>query len=510
MKNLLIYSVLFLFSGIAFGVDSNEPNTAKRGPGKAARAAAISVSGMIDNGLYKSIRRRTDAAIAKGATYIIYEVSTYGGDVESADNICKYLIHDVAPKARTVAYVTTEAISAGSMISVSCQDIIMKKNTTIGDSAPITMTGKLEGVEREKAESFIRAIFERAAEANNYPKPLLRAMVTDRIEVWRIKNVKTGKFEFFEGDRLPKDVNNWEMAAKELINSDKDILTLTASNAYEYGIARAVVENRAAAMAFLEGRDGVKFATDVPELRTNWSEEMVRWVNSPAVTSILFMLGLLGLYMELNSPGLGLPGLLAVVCFAILFGSKFLIGMANWVEALIFFVGVALLFVEVLILPGFGIAGMAGIILVIVGLLGMFVRNPPDKLPIPQTSYDVNRVVDGVLTLGAGFLGFLVLAWLISKHLPKSKLFAGLVLTSASTGGGPEVNMSAPPEAQVNVKMGDEGTALSTLRPSGKAKFGEAVVDVVAEGEFISPGSRIKIVLIEGVRVVVRKLIIDK
>jgi membrane-bound serine protease (ClpP class) len=166
---------------------------------------------MIDNGLFESIKRRTQIALDEGAEYLIYEIQTYGGLVNAADEICKYLILDVGKKAHTVAYITTEAISAGAMISVSCQDIIMLENTTIGDCAPMVLipSQKLEGVEREKAESFIRGTFDRAANANGYPRALLRAMVTMQIEVYRVTNKATGEYEFFESVHLPKDPNRY-------------------------------------------------------------------------------------------------------------------------------------------------------------------------------------------------------------------------------------------------------------------------------------------------------------
>ena len=147
-------------------------------PPRDAKAVVIPCKGMIDQALFYSIKRRSEIALTAGADYLIYQIETYGGLVDAADSIAKYLIQQVAPRGHTVAYVTTEAISAGALISVSCQDIIMRENTTIGDAAPITMGGKLEGVEREKAESFVRAAFQRAAEANGYPPLLLKAMVT--------------------------------------------------------------------------------------------------------------------------------------------------------------------------------------------------------------------------------------------------------------------------------------------------------------------------------------------
>ncbi|MHC4752454.1 MAG: NfeD family protein [Planctomycetota bacterium] len=419
-------------------------------------------------------------------------------------------ILEVGKEAHTVAYITTEAISAGAMISVSCQDIIMLENTTIGDCAPMTLmpSQKLDGVDREKTESFIRAAFDRAAEANGYPRALLRAMVTMQIEVYRVKNIKTGEHEFFESVRLPKDPNEYDLDNKELIVESDKLLTLIASDALEYGIARAQVKDQAGVLEFLAKRDGITFVSEPIVLKTNWSEEMVRWLNSPAVMAILVMLALLGVYIEFNTPGLGLPGLVAVICFAIIIGSKYLVGMANWVEVALFVLGILLLLIEIFVLPGFGIAGFTGIICIAAGLFGMLIKNPPDKLPWPQTAFDWKLFTNGVLGLSFGFAGFVVLAWLLSKYLPRIQFLSGLILvpTAAKQGGQMRVSMTIPPESEIiSVNMGDAGEVISTLRPTGKARFGDAVVDVVAEAEFLDKGTKVEIIEIHGNRVVVTK-----
>ena len=174
------------------------------------------------------------------------------------------------------------------------------------------------------------------------------------------------------------------MENKEIIVTNEELLTLTASDAVEYGIARAQVKDLAGVLDFLAKRDGVTFTGETMVLETTWSEEMVRWVNSPAVMAVLVMLALLGVYIEFNSPGVGLPGLVAVICLAIIIGSKYLHGMANWIEVALFVIGILLLMIEIFVLPGFGIAGFIGIICILAGLFGMLVRNPPDKLPWPQ------------------------------------------------------------------------------------------------------------------------------
>jgi membrane-bound serine protease (ClpP class) len=475
------------------------------------KAAVIVCKGMIDDGLYKSIRRRTQIARDAGAEYVIYEISTYGGLVSAADEISKYLL--IAGKeAHTIAYITTEAISAGAMISIHCQDIIMLENATIGDCAPITIVSsqKLEGVEREKTESFIRGIFDRAANANGYPRALLRAMVTMQIEVYKVRNIKTGGDEFFERDELPKDANEYDIINKQLVVRDDQLLTLIAPDALEYGIARAVVKDRAGALEYLEERDGVTFAGEPMVLETLWSEEMVRWINSPAVMAVLVMLALLGVYIEFNTPGLGLPGLVAVICFVIIIGSKYLIGLANWIEVALFLVGILLILIEFLVLPGFGIAGILGFICLFAGLLGMLYENLPDDdspWPWPQGEIAWSDFSEGALGLSLGFMGFLVLAWLLSKYMPKMPFLGGLILVPAAArqGGTMHVSMTKPAESTtLDVNIGDTGEVISTLRPTGKVRFGDAIVDVVAHGDFLDVGTKVEIIKIHGNRVVVK------
>jgi membrane-bound serine protease (ClpP class) len=500
---IIIPGLLLLWGAVKAEELNNAPADTQ-----STKAAVIICEGMIDDGLFESIKRRCRKAIDEGAEYLIFEISTYGGILQSADDISKYLILDIGKKVKTVAYITTEAISAGAMISVSCQDIIMRENTTIGDCAPIMMGGKLEGVEREKVESFTRAAFMRAAEANNYPASLLKAMVTMQTKVYRVKNLETNKLEFFEDDELPKDPNKYDLDNQELIVDDDELLTLTASEAFEYGIARAQVQDRAGALEFLEKRDGVNFAGEPIVLETLWSEEMVRWLNSPAVMAVLVLLALLGVYIEFNTPGVGLPGLVAVICFTIIIGSKYLIGLANWVEVALFILGILLLLIEFLVLPGFGIAGFAGIICIFAGLFGMLIKNPPDKLPWPQDAIAWNEFTWGVISLAVGFTGFIIVVWLLSKYLPRIEFLSGLSLvpTGAKQGTEFEVSMTASPESKTaTIAIGDTGEVVSKLRPTGKARFGDAIVDVVAKGDFIDKGTKVEIIQIHGNRVVVKK-----
>jgi membrane-bound serine protease (ClpP class) len=352
-------------------------------------------------------------------------------------------------------------------------------------------------------ESFVRATFARAAEANKYPMPLLKAMVTVGTEVYRVENTETDQWEYFETEQLPKDANTYDLEDKELIVSSKELLTLTASKAKEYGIARAVVKDVNGVLSFIEKRDGVEFSAGPVKLETNWSEEMVRWLNSPAVMGVLVTIALLGLYIEFQTPGVWLPGLAAVLCFVLIVGSKFLTGMANWLDIAVFVTGVLLILIEVFIIPGFGFVGVIGIIFVLAGLFGMLIKTPPGQIPWPQSDYDWKLFTDQVWAIGLGFLAFLVLAGLFSKYLPKIPIAKKLILASPAETDAVQYGMSSEKPL---VEIAQKGITLSQLRPSGIAQFERERVNVVSRGEFIDENKEIIVESIEGNNIVVKEI----
>ena len=358
--------------------------------------------------------------------------------------------------------------------------------------------------EREKTESFVRATFSRAAQANGYPEALLKSMVSKDLEVWQVKNIETGSMEYFEKEFLPDDPNLFDLADKTLVVKEGQLLTLTAQKAKEYGIARAVVDDLDGALAFLEERDGVAISDTVLRLETMWSEEMVRFLTSPVVVSILMLGILLGIYVEFNTPGLGLPSLLAITCLVILVGSRYLIGMANWIEIALLVVGFLLLMVEIFVIPGFGIAGFSGIVCIVGGLLAMFVKNAPNEIPWPKGEMAWSIFTDGLFGMAIGFLLFIFVAAVLAKYMDRIPLLRSFVLKSAVTGKQTTVSRTfEPPNGQLALEVGQTGEVVSPLRPAGKAKFASSVVDVVADGAYIEKGRRVKILEVHGNHVIV-------
>lgn len=484
---------------------ANNTFAADESPKELKTVAVLTCYGMIDQGLYDSIVRRSGEAIQMGADFIILDIQTYGGRVDSADEISKYLIQDLPGKVHTVAYVSTEAISAGAMISVSCQNIIMRHNTTIGCSAPIIMGDSEMGqTEREKSESFVRSTFSRAAQANGYPEAILRAMVSRDIEVWQVKNLKTGQNEYFEKNYLPSDPNQYDLAGKNMVDPAGELLTLTDQKALQYGVAHAVVDDMDGVLEFLRKRYDVNLSGDVIRMETMWSEEMVRWLNSPIISSLLIMGILLGIYVELHTPGLGLPGLLALICLVILVGSRYLSGMANWIEVAVLAIGIILLLLEIFVIPGFGLPGIAGILCILGGLFALMVRNAPDELPWPQTQPAWDVFATNVLAFLGGIFGFAAIAWVLARFLPKAAFLSGLTLRPSDT-VRMQIGQSEPALARPSVQLGDKGIVETTLRPAGTARFGGKLFDVVCQAEFIQSGASVKVVEISGNRIVVTK-----
>jgi len=490
---------------------ADDPNSAPNS-NRPPKAVVITCADMVDEGMYESIVRRTEAALADGATYIIYQIDTDGGRVDMAVNIWEYFMHDVSKKAHTVAYTTTRAISAGALISVACQDIIMKKATNIGDCAPIMLGGTLEGVEREKMETYIRARFKTAAEINGYPAALCEAMVTAQLKIYQVPIKNTDQFEYFDEEFLPNEDNQkYDVAQKGLIVKEGALLTLSATQAERYGLARTVVEGLddeafEQLLSYLEERDDVRFPRPVAVLNTNWSEEMVRWITNPIVSGILLMIGLIAIYVELNSPGLGLPGAVAVAVFIIMFGSKFLFGLANWWEIAVFIIGMGLLVVELFVIPGFGIAGITGVLLIIFALGAMMVNNPPSELPIPKSPVDWEIFEQNVLWSFFGMGFFIVVAYIIGRYMPTLPFANRLILAPAVDSAVVRSGGNAAPAPQTPVKIGAQGLTISPLRPSGMARFGSHRLDVVSRGELIDTDKKIKVVALEGNSIVVKEI----
>ncbi|MCD6378378.1 MAG: hypothetical protein J7L99_05960 [Planctomycetes bacterium] len=475
-------------------------------PSKVTRGFIIPIHGPITQTTYEAVKRKVMQCKARGAQLVIFDMNTPGGQADAMDNIVRLIIDDLRD-IYTVAYVNPEAVSAGAIISLACNEIVMSPTGVIGDAMPIMVVGgqvqEIPEKIRGKIESYIRAKVRMLAERNGHNKALCEAMVTISMEIWLIRNKKSGELkivnakDFSSATRpargkiiLPDE--DWEYV--RTIDEPTELVTLHAQEARRLAFIKHIFPD----INSLEKHYHIVVEPVV--LGDTWSERLVAILTTPLVMSILLLVGILAAYVELNTPGFGVPGTIAVICFAIIFGSRYLTGLAQWWEIAIFFIGVLLLFVEIFITPGFGLMGVMGILFCIVGLLAMLVPNAPTKFPLPTTKIDLEIFSNGLLALLIAFIGSAIGGVVLSRVLPRVPVAGKLVLPR------PEVQAAVPASERspiLKIKPGQVGTVRQTCRPVGKVEIDGQLVDAVADGAFLEKGTKIVVLRNEGNRIVV-------
>ncbi|MEX2398371.1 MAG: hypothetical protein WD491_15140, partial [Balneolales bacterium] len=292
----------------------------------------VEVEGLIDNGLHAYIDRSLSAAEDAEAAGVILHIDTFGGLVDAADKIRKTLLDAEIPVA---AFIDKNAASAGALIALSADSIFMSPGSSVGAATVVDGSGEKAD---EKMQSYMRGLMRSTAEANGRDPRLAEAMVDERIVI-------------------------------EDVVADSVLLTLSTSEAVELGLADASLLNLAEVAEYMEWGD----YTLVP-VNQRWQETLLRFFAGPVVTSILMLMMLGGLYFELQSPGLGFPGAVALVGALAFFAPHYILGLASW-EIIVFFIGALLLVVEIFVLPGFGFPGAIGLILIIFSLVASMVGN---------------------------------------------------------------------------------------------------------------------------------------
>ncbi len=489
----MITPALALFTVVSLAVEV-EPEA-----GTSVRSAAIiPIHGEIDSLLLQSLERRVDAAKARGATLLVFDFDTPGGELRAMLDIGD-LVFSQPDGVKTVAYVSREALSAGAFIAFACREIVMAPSAIMGDCEPIFMSPS-GGIETaEKFQSPIRAEFRKFAERHGYPVALVEAMVTKEAEVVQIRMSDSDEVIYAdrtEFDRWPDDMK--KKATAKVVVKEGQLLTLHASEALEYGLSKATLDDVDDVL------DHYGAEKSAPRLEETWSEEVAAFLQNPALRFLLFVVGLLGLYLEFKTPGFGVFGIVGIVCLLLLFGSSYIAGLAEVWEILLFGAGVALLLVEIFVLPGFGVAGIAGILLILVSLyLSALPFVVPDRSSPLRYEIEVSMVKGWLVQFAAGILSLVVAGGVLAKLLPKIPMMNRLVLApEAGTAVHGSAVLSGTDE---RVGPGATGVAVTPLRPAGTAKFGGRRLDVVTEGDFVDAGETVVVLASRGSRTVVAR-----
>ncbi len=409
------------------------------------------IEGDIDLGLAPYVKRIVSEAEKNDASLVIFKINTFGGRVDAATQIKDAIVNS---KVETIAFIDKRAISAGSLIALSCNKIVMVPGASIGATTVVDQAGKKQS---EKSQSYMRSEMRSTAERTGRRTDVAEGMVDERVEI--------------EG----------------LVDSTQ-LITLTSKEAIQYGIADSILANINEVLNYT-GNEGAT----IIELEVNWGESLIRFINNPIITSILMMVIMVGMFMEIKTPGWGVAGTASLIALALFFGAGYILELASIMDILLFIIGVVLLILEIFVIPGFGIFGIAGIILMVAGLFMGLVSD----FPLIET--DLLSIA--IMQLAGSFVLSGVVIYFLAKTLPKTNIWNKLILDK-----GIKATSGYTSNKGFKHLIGLTGVALTDLRPSGTAMFEEKRYDVVTQGDYIVKDSKIEVMETEGSKIVVKIL----
>ena len=410
------------------------------------------ITGMIDLGLAPFVDRVLTEATDANAAAVVLEINTFGGRVDAA-----VLIRDALLRApvRTVAFINKRAISAGALIALSTETIVMADGGTIGAATPVQMgaPGAPAQPVAEKTVSYMRKEFRATAESRKRPPLVAEAMVDADVEI------------------------------PEVIAAGK-LLTLTTEEAMQHQLADLRANTLEMVLTVLD-----LAGAEVRRTSQTWAETLVRFLTHPVITSLLMTVGILGIIVEIRMPGFGVPGAVGLGSLALFFWGHWLVRLAGWEELLLVGIGLVLIALEVFVVPGFGVTGILGIAGLLSGL-GLSVVGAGATWSVILTS--LGGVAFSLLLAIA--LSLIILRFF--SHLPFGRR---LVLEKELPA---DEGVASAPENDM-LWLGERGVAASPLHPAGVAHLGHQRVDVVSDGEFIAAGEPIEVIRVYGNRIVV-------
>ncbi|MBR3559503.1 MAG: nodulation protein NfeD [Bacteroidales bacterium] len=420
----------------------------------------------IDDNISKPALRLTEKAVKEAEAgdfdYIFLELNTFGGELDAADKIRTLLLNTKVP---SMVFINNNAASAGALISIACDSIYMMPGGSIGAASVVDQNGEIMP---DKYQSYMRSLMRTTAEHNGRNPNIAQAMVDPDVEVKGIS--EKGK-----------------------------VLTLTSEEAARNGFCEGVVSSREEALAHA----GMDTAT-ITEQELSTIDKIINFLVNPVVSGILIMCIVGGLYFELQAPGLGLPSVIAIAAALLFFAPHYLEGLAAHWEILLFLAGIVLLMLEFFVIPGFGIAGISGIVLILASLVLTLVYNVGFKFnfnPEFDASLYVSKMT--ILVLVSSLAGFFLSLWLGKKLILAETRFGSLALRTELESDKGFTSQDMRNERYV----GKEGVAQTILRPAGKVNIDGEVLDATIEHGFANPGDKITVTKFENAQLFVRKVV---
>ena len=444
----LLYLSFVLFPAITSLVA--QPTTTR------PKVMVMNIKDEIDPRMLRYVKLALANAEKIKADYVIIDMDTYGGVLTDA----KEIVDEVMDFKKPIwVFINSDAASAGALISIACDSIYMSPGATIGAATVVEGAGGQAAP--DKYQAYMRGIMRSTAEKNGRDPRIAEGMVDERIVIDSIKQ---------EGR----------------------VITFTTKEALKYGFCEAQVES----IQEILKRNHVE-NYDLETFELGAAEKIIAFVINPFISGILILIILGGIYFELQTPGIGFPLFAAVTALVLYLVPYYLNGLAEYWEIITLFVGILLLMAEIFVIPGFGVAGIAGITLTVVSMILIMLNNDFFNFEFVP----MGDIVKATFAALGGISGGMLLLFFGGAKLTETKAFQRMALTATQESAqGFSVNVS-------NTEMaGKKGMAHTVLRPSGKVMIEEQVYDAFTRGEYVEKGENIEVIGTEGVTLRVKKV----
>ena len=424
-----------------------------------ARVLVFEMNEEVSPSLWVKTQKAFDLAYRDSADLILIRMNTYGGTVVDADSIRTRILNSPVP---VVAFIDNNAASAGALIAIACDKIYMRKSASIGAATVVNQSGEAMP---DKYQSYMRGIMRATAESHGCD-----TLINDRDTT----------FKWRRNPQIAEAMVDQDISIDGLIEAGK-VLTFTASEASEHGFCDGLAESIDEVLE-LEGRPNAI----ITEYHPTRLDKTLGWLMNPALQGLLIMAIIGGIYFEMQSPGLGFPSVIAVGAAILYFAPLYIEGLAAHWEIALFVVGIILIIIELFAFPGFGVCGISGIVLAMVGLTLAMVGNLDGSMPdiCPD---DVLKSLLLVLLSSSVSIGLCL--WISSKFYTATIFGNRLSLTASQKTDEGFVAVGR----DLKQYVGQKAITGTVLRPSGKVVINKHIIDAKSVYGFIEKGTEVEI-----------------
>ncbi|NMC21455.1 MAG: hypothetical protein GYA33_13670 [Thermogutta sp.] len=455
------------------------------------RAVQVRIQGPIHARTVQRAQKMIEDALRRDVNFVFLDIDSAGGSPVDSLRLAAFLAVDLpSDRIRTVAYVPRQALSDAALIALACDHLIMHPDARLG--------GEGDGLPSDEELTQVRRTWSEAVAPKierSWSLPV--AMLDPDLDVFRYtRKSAPGMSEFYSQEEWQSLPNPEDWVKGEAVTIPGEPLQLTGEQAVEFGLAKETVDSFAA-MKELYGLEN-----DPALLEPTWSDMLIEGLASPGVAVALVIIGFVSLLIELQTPGIGVGAFVATVCFVLFFWSRFLGQTAEWLEIVLFLVGLMCLAVELFVLPGFGIFGLGGGALILASLV-----LAGQTFVWPRNSYQWTQFQQSLLVIAAAAVGTGVLASLIGRWLPHTPGIGRIVLLPPSEEEAEAMERRRSLLQVDESLVGERGTTVTPLLPGGKARLAGRLLDVLSQdGEPIDRGRDIVVTEVRGTRIIVRPL----